>query len=386
MTKSSSLNDWNKIVYLLSDFIKSMEEYRAIYGTVQTEEVSTIYDKELELILALKAWMNKNKTSNFKLNTLNEKEKLILLETIDKSKRISLDNSNQDAPFTLTMFMPLVVINENSPQIDKNTLAENYKAFEKVAFFKNALHGFLQERISSNLDVISDDAKLILEVHEPLSSDLISDYLNQGVDLYDLKVLNKYKLQLNEFYPEDLLHSILIPVVLRSSDYSKIADFSYNNDGLYFDMIEDMVDDDINVSEPWNLDDSLIEIENLKWDMLSNKVIGSELTEGAVLREAQYTVIKHKDQFVKLEVQIEDLDEAEKVLQSFMISRSLFTKEDYINSLPISFTSESFIFNVGFVQITDSELSELEEEGLNIQKFYENSGLDETIPPGTVFH
>lgn len=386
MSKPTTVSDWNRIVYLLGDFIKSMEEYRAIYGNVHTEEVSNVYDKELALILAIKTWVNKNKTTNFKLNALSEKERLVLLEMIDKSKKVAYDQNNTEAPYSLIMFLPLTILNEKSSQIDHETLESGYNSLEKVAKFRSLLHEFFAERISSNADVISEENKFLLEVHEKLNSDLIEQYLDEGVDLYSLETLNKYKPQLSDFYEDDLIHSFLIPVVLKTDNYQAIADFNYNNDGLYFDMLEDIGDEDIVVGQPLNLDESLIEIENLKWDMLTNQVLDGELVEGAVMREAQYTVIKHKDQFVRLDVMIDDVNDEGNSMQSIEISRSLRTKEDYINSLPVYFTSENFIFNVGFVQITESELSEMDSENLNIHKLYEDNGLDESMPPGTTLH
>lgn len=386
MSKPTTVSDWNRIVYLLGDFIKSMEEYRAIYGNAHTEEVSNVYDKELDLILAIKTWVNKNKATSFKLNSLNDKERLILLEMIDKSKRVCYDKNNTVAPYSLIMFLPLAILNEKSPQIDHETLESNYNSLEKVDKFRTLLHQFFAERISSNVDVISEENKFSLELHEKLNSDLIEQYLSEGVDLYTIEILNKYKQQLSDFYDDDLIHSFLIPIVLKTDNYQPIADFSFNNDGLYFDMLEDIGDKDIIVGEPMNLDESLLEIENLKWDMLSSQILEGELVVGAVLREAQYTVIKHKDQFVRLDVVIDDVDNDGKSLQSVEISRSLKTKEDYVNSLPISFTSEEFIFNVGFVQITESELSEIDGERLNVHRFYEDNGLDESMPPGTTIH
>lgn len=386
MSKPSTVSDWNRIIYLLGDFITSMEEYRAIYGNAHTEEVSGIYDKELALILAIKTWVNKNKATSFKLNSLNDKERLILLEMIDKSKRVCYDKNNTNAPYSLIMFLPLAILNEKSPQIDNETLEPDYNSLEKIAKFRTLLHQFFAERISSNVDVISEENKFELEVHEKLNSDLIEQYLSEGVDLYSVEILNKYKPQLSDFYEDDLIHSFLIPVVLKTDNYQTIADFSFNNDGLYFDMLEDIGDNDIIVGEPMNLDESLLEIENLKWDMLTSQILEGELISGAVLREAQYTVIKHKDQFVRLDVIIDDVDNDGKSLQSVEISRSLKTKEDYVNSLPISFTSEEFIFNVGFVQITESELSEIDGDRMNVHKFYEDNGLDESMPPGTTLH
>jgi len=386
MSKTTTVSDWNRIIYLLGDFITSMEEYRAIYGNAHTEEVSSIYDKELDLILAIKTWVNKNKATSFKLNSLNDKERLILLEMIDKSKRVCYEKNNTNAPYSLIMFLPLAILNEKSPQIDNETLDPSYNSLEKIAKFRTLLNKFFAERISSNVDVISEESKFELEIHENLNSDLIEQYLAEGVDLYSIETLNKYKPQLSDFYEDDLIHSFLIPVVLKTDDYQKIADFSFNNDGLYFDMLEDLGDNDIIVAEPMNLDESLLEIENLKWDMLTGQILEGELITGAVLREAQYTVIKHKDQFVRLDVVIDDVDNDGKSLQSVEISRSLKTKEDYVNSLPISFTSEEFIFNVGFVQITESELSEIDAERLSVHKFYEDNGLDESMPPGTTLH
>jgi len=112
MSKTTTVSDWNRIIYLLGDFITSMEEYRAIYGNAHTEEVSSIYDKELDLILAIKTWVNKNKATSFKLNSLNDKERLILLEMIDKSKRVCYEKNNTNTPYSLIMFLQITILNE----------------------------------------------------------------------------------------------------------------------------------------------------------------------------------------------------------------------------------------------------------------------------------
>lgn len=390
MNKEVVVNDWRKVVSSLREWYKSYQSYREIYGNTYTEDLEAVYDRELDLMNAIKVWA-KNNTKINSMSELSEDEKLIFLEMLEKSKALTIDPT-KDKPYSMTFFLPVAAWNDD-PRSDEPIMWEKGNILK---VFRESVDPFIIQRVKTAQQVESQT--IGLEFYEVLNYEHVNKLVSENVDLDTPNLFLTYKNELVNFNREDWLCAGLIPIVLSSDSYMHVVDFNFDSEleesyllSLNSYMDEVMSGFRIASDVPSSLSEALTSLENLRWEVSTKAIFETALAEGATYRQCSYTVLKHGDDLVGLEVIMEDKDDEDTVLNSMVLTRRISSQQDYVLSLPHLIMDEHFIWNVSYTQIDDEELEELlgSNSHLNVDKMnskIQDVFLNDYIPPDTVFH
>ena len=390
MNKEVIVNDWRKVVSSLKEWYKSYQSYREIYGNAYTEDLEAVYDRELDLMNAIKQWARNNTKVN-SMNELSEDEKLIFLEMLEKSKALTIDPT-KDKPYSMTFFLPVAAWNDD-PRIDEPVMWEKGNILK---LFRESISPFIVQRVKTAQQVESQT--MGLEIHEVFNYEHVNKLFSEDIDLDTPDSFLVYKNELMHFNREDWLCAGLIPIVLSSDSYMHVVDFNFDSelDESYILSLDNYMDEAMSgfriVSDvPSSLSDALKSLENLRWEVSTKAIFDSALAEGATYRQCSFTVLKCGDDLVGLEVVMEDKDDEDTVLNNMVLTRRISSQQDYVLSLPHLITDEHFIWDVSYTQIDDEELEELlgSNSHLTADKIAsknEDVFLNDYVPPNTVFH
>lgn len=308
MKDKKLVSPWQQIEESLKDWYLALENYKKEYGDEFTDEIENVYNKEWQTISKIKQWVKKQEFEDFENHQLSEEELNLFNQLLEKSNHVYFDKDHKH-PYAMLFFLPLSMWNDD-PESKKlpamltthSLLPRQRKRLEEI--IKVYLNDFLYSSLS--------DKDYTLSTFPVLSGKKMKNYYlatakeNEKID--PISLLNNETIKaLSDFKGEQWLTSGLLPILIRSDKYSNIADTDFTFNNVFVDNLNTIYNNNRLISGfPCYLDESVLTLENMKWDLWKFEYLDKDTTSEIVKKEILFTCQYFGDSPVSLKTLVKD--------------------------------------------------------------------------------